>query len=108
MMENQNTQRGLSILGVLFWGVALLLVLSYFNVSIKAVVESPAGQENINYVKGGTKNLWTAYLREPALYLWNDIWVELFWRPFVDNMQRIRDGRPTDLDKAADNLRVRY
>ena len=98
----------MSILGFLVLAAIVILVLSYFNISIKTVVESPAGQENIEYVKGGSKSLWDEYLEEPASYLWNDIWVKLFWRPFVDNMERLRDGRPTDLDKAGANLKVQY
>ncbi|MEK7190528.1 MAG: hypothetical protein AAB661_02070 [Patescibacteria group bacterium] len=100
-MKNFNTQKGISILGILFWAVILILVLSYFRISIKSVVESPTGQENINYVGGGTKSLWTAYFAEPASYLWNDIWVKIFWRGFISNMERIRDGQPTDFDNAA-------
>ncbi|KKU75325.1 MAG: hypothetical protein UY01_C0016G0015 [Candidatus Nomurabacteria bacterium GW2011_GWB1_47_6] len=98
----------MSILGFLVLAAIVILVLSYFNISIKTVVESPAGQENIEYVKGGSKSLWDEYLEEPVSYLWNDIWVKLFWRPFVDNMERLRDGRPTDIDKAGANLQINY
>lgn len=98
----------MSILGALVFGVIIVLVLSYFDVSIKAVVESPTGQENIEYIRGGTKNLWTEYLREPATYFWNNIVLKLFWRPFVDNIERLREGRPTDLDTAAEDLQINY
>jgi len=105
-MKNFNKQRGISILGVLVLGVILILVLSYFHVSIKSVVESPTGQDNVNYVGGGAKSLWTTYLAEPASYLWNDVWVNIFWKSFISNMERIRDGQPTDLQKAGNNLKV--
>jgi len=105
-MTHFNKKGGISILGVLVLGVILVLVLSYFNISIKSVVESPAGQENVNYVGGGAKSLWTTYLAEPASYLWNDVWVKIFWKGFISNMERIRDGQPTDFDKAANNLKV--
>jgi len=98
---------GISIVGILVLGAILLLVLGYFKISVREVVESPESQENIEYVKESTKSFWDKYLKDPARYLWNDIWVELFWRPFVENMQKLRDGMPTDLDKAADNLKVR-
>lgn len=107
-MTTQNNQRGISILGVLFWGVVLMFVLSYFNISIKAVVESPVAQENLDYVESGTRNLWSEYLKEPASYLWNDIWIDIFWKSFVNNMERIRDGKPTEIDEAGNNLKVRY
>ena len=105
-MKNFNKKGGISILGVLVLGVVIILVLSYFHVSIKAVVESPAGQENINYVGGGAKSLWTAYLAEPVSYLWNDVWINIFWKGFISNMERIRDGKPTDFDNASNNLKV--
>ncbi len=103
---NKKTQKGMSILGILVLGFILILVLSYFSISIKSVVESPTGQENLNYVGGGTRSVWNDYLKRPASYLWNDIWINIFWKGFINNMERIRDGQPTDFDKAAVNLEV--
>ena len=98
---------GISIIGILLLGAIVLLVLGYFKISVREVVESPESQENIEYVKDSTKSFWDKYLKDPGSYLWNDIWLELFWRPFVENMQKLRDGMPTDLDKAAANLKVK-
>lgn len=97
-MINFNKEKGISIIGILFLGFILILVLSYFNISVKSVVESPTGQENINYVGGGTRNLWNDYLKAPASYLWNDIFVNIFWKSFINNMERVRDGHPTDFE----------
>lgn len=99
-------QGGISIMGILILAVVLILVLSYFNISLRAVVESPTGQDNIGYVGGGTRNLWTTYLAGPASYLWNDVWINIFWQGFINNMERIRDGQPTDMDNAAKNLQI--
>ena len=104
--KNSNGKMGISIIGILFLVVIIILVLSYFHISVRSVVESPTSQENINYVGGGAKSFWTTYLAEPANYLWNDVVVNIFWKGFVSNMERIRDGKPTDLDKAADNIKV--
>lgn len=106
-MKKFNDNKGISILGILFFGFILLLILSYFNVSVKSVVESPTGQENINYVKGETKSFWDKYLAEPARYLWQDVWVDIFWKGFISNMERIRDGKPTDFDKASLDIEVK-
>ena len=84
----------------------LIIVLGYFNISVQGVVESPASQGNIGYVKGLTVTFWNTYLAGPARYLWQDVWVDIFWKGFISNMERIRDGQPTDLDKAAENLQV--
>ena len=105
-MKNFNTKKGISILGIIILGVIIVFVLSYFNVSIKSIVNSPSGQENVNYVRGGAKSLWTTYLAEPAAYLWNDVWINIFWKGFISNMERIRDGKLTDFDKSANNLQI--
>ena len=94
-----NTNSGLSILGIIFLGVIIILVLSYFNISIRGVVESPEAQDNLEYVGGGTVSLWDRYLRDPATYLWNDIWLELFWRPFIENMRNLRDSNHSDIEQ---------
>ena len=106
MEKINDKEKGISILGILFFGFILILVLSYFNISIKAVVESPSSQENINYIGGEARSLWTTYLAEPVSYLWNDVWINIFWKGFISNMERIRDGQPTDFDKAAENLKI--
>ena len=105
-MKN-NKKRGISILGILILAFIVILVLCYFNISLKSVVNSPTGQENLNYVGGGATNLWDEYLSKPAAYLWNDVWVNIFWKGFIENMERIRDGKPTVLDQAAKNLEVK-
>ena len=103
----KNTQKGISLLGILVLGFILILVLGYFNVSVEEVVESPQAQENLNYVKGETRTLWERYLKDPVTYLWKDVWVDIFWQGFLNNMERIRDGLPTDFDKAANNLKIK-
>ncbi len=105
-MKNYNKQRGISILGILFLAVIIILALSFFKINIKSVVESPMGQDNINYVKGTSLSIWDKYFAKPANYLWQDVWVDIFWKGFISNMERIRDGKSTDFDKAANNLKV--
>ena len=104
MKKFGNRKAGISILGLLIVAVLVILLLSYFNISVRSVVESPSGQDNIHYVGGGTKTLWDTYLKDPASYLWNDVWVPIFWRPFISNMENIIHGQPTELDKASANL----
>ena len=98
--------KAVSILGLVILIGIVILVLSYFNISIKGVVEIPTAQENINYVRGGTTNLWTTYLAGPASYIWNDVIVDIFWKGFIENMERIRDGEPTNIEKAAPQLNL--
>jgi hypothetical protein len=101
MKNNTNNKKGMSILGMLILGFVLILVLSYFKISIKSVVESPEGQGNITYVAEGSKTVWDKYLKDPATYLWKDVFVKIFWASFINNMERIRDGKATDYEKFA-------
>ena len=64
----------MSILGVIVFAVIVIMVLSYFKISIKSLVESPSGQENINFVREGVVNFWDDYLKGP---------VENFWKFFT-------------------------
>jgi hypothetical protein len=99
-MKNKKNS-GISLIKVLILGFIFILVLSFFNISIREVVESPDGQDNINYVKGTGVTIWEAYLKKPLSYLWNDVFVDIFWQSFISNMERIRDGKPTDYELAA-------
>ncbi len=38
--------------------IIVILVLSYYNINIKDVVDSPTGQGNINYVKDFLATAW--------------------------------------------------
>ena len=101
MKNNIFKKGGISIIGMLFIGVIVILALSYYKISIKQVVESPTGQENIHYVKDNAKTVWDKYLKDPANYLWNEIFLKIFWVSFINNMERIRDGKATDFEKFA-------
>ena len=105
-MTNLNKKGGISILGIIVLAIILILVLGYFHISIRTVVENQTSQDNINYVKGNTESVWSKYFADPAHYLWQDVWVNIFWQGFINNMERIRDGQPTSLDNAAKNLEV--
>lgn len=93
-MSKESKQSGLSIIGVIFLATVIILVLSYFHISIRAVVESPTGQENINFVRGEVKSIWTSYLEKPVTYFWNNIWLKIIWNPF---MSRIEQTSSTEL-----------
>ncbi|OGI85892.1 hypothetical protein A3A01_01140 [Candidatus Nomurabacteria bacterium RIFCSPLOWO2_01_FULL_39_17] len=104
MTKFNNQRGGISILGILFLGFTIILVLSYFNIGIKVVIENPTTQDNIHYVGGAGKSLWNDYFKQPILYFWNNIWIPLFWRPFISNMERLRDGKLTDFQLRAPRI----
>ena len=72
--------------------IVLIAVLSYFNISIRSFIESDMFQDNLGYVSDWCGYLWNNYLAGPARYLWYDIFLDILWDSFVDNMDRIKDG----------------
>ena len=75
-----------------------LVVLGYYGISVRQVVQKPTTQDNINYVWTGAVSVWDDYLRVPASYLWN-IFVNLIWVPAIINLESIKNGQPMDLQK---------
>jgi hypothetical protein len=102
--KNKIKNRGLSLIGLLVILAILLIVLGYFNISVRNTVEGPVAQDNVGYVWGTIKNIWIKYIEAPASYLWNDIWINIFWKSFILNMERIRDGKSTIMDTAGPRL----
>lgn len=86
---------GISILGVLFLAILVVLALNYFHISI--TVENPNTRENAGVVGGATESLWTKYFQKPIEYLWNDIWIPYFWQPFIDVITKLRNGESIDM-----------
>ncbi len=84
--------------------VIALLVLSYFGFNIRAIVNSPAGHENFTYAQELMLNAWNNYLKRPVTYLFNDIFMKLIWNPAIENLTKIKDGQPTDIQSSAPTL----
>jgi hypothetical protein len=47
-----------SLFRLIFWTFVLVLALSFFGISIQAIVTSPAGKENFAYVYQLLLDLW--------------------------------------------------
>ncbi|MFZ2072799.1 MAG: hypothetical protein WA101_00165 [Minisyncoccia bacterium] len=105
-MKNLNKKSGISILGALLLGVILIIVLSYFNVNLKAVVESPSTQSNLNYVGSSSRSLWNDYLKQPIANVFNSKPVQYFWNSFLRNMQNIHDGKGNDFERTAPTINI--
>jgi hypothetical protein len=102
MMNFKNDNRGL-----IKWLVIILIaviVLSYFGFDLRAIVGSETTQGNLDYLWGLGVIVWDEYLSQPILYFWNNIFMDLLWKSFIENMERIRDGQPTTLEELAPQL----
>ncbi|MFA4975177.1 MAG: hypothetical protein WC839_01260 [Candidatus Paceibacterota bacterium] len=97
-MQKNNKQKGISILGILFLGLIIILVISYFKINIKSVIESPVTKDNMSYVGVGTRNLWDDYLKEPVSYLWKEIFINNLWKSFISGSNKnIENTNQVDL-----------
>lgn len=81
--------------------IIAIIILSYFGFNLRAIVESPETQGNLGYVWGLLVGTWDNYLAKPVLYLWNDIFIDLMWNSFVDNLERIKAGDPSTIEELA-------
>ncbi|MBU3925745.1 hypothetical protein KJ763_01060 [Patescibacteria group bacterium] len=86
-----NQQGGLIKLIILI--IVVIFILSYLGISLRSIIEGESFQSNWNYVWEGTKNVWNEYLSNPAKYLWYNIFIDLIWESFIDNMERIKVGQ---------------
>ena len=78
--------------------IIIIIVLSYLNIDIRGIIEAPQTQENLGYVWGWVTLIWNNYLADPVLYFWNNIFIDLLWESFVDNLERIKQGQPNDFE----------
>ena len=92
------------MLNLVFWVFIFVLGLSFFGISLEAIVNSPAGQENFSYVQEIMINVWNNYLKKPVMYLWKDIFLDLIWNPAINNLTKIRDGEPDSLRSSAPTI----
>ncbi len=73
--------------------IIVIAVLSYFGVSVRSIVESGVFRENFSYAWNSGEYLWNNHLAGPARYIWYDIFMKVIWASFIENMERMREGK---------------
>ncbi len=86
--------------------IVVLLILSYFGLNIRDIVNSPTGRDNFSYTQELMIKVWDKYLEKPVTYLWQDIFLDLIWDPAIGNLQKMRDGEQHDLQSSAPKIPV--
>ncbi len=86
-----NNQQGFIRLVILL--IIIIAVLSYFNFDVKKFFESDMVKNNFGFVWNWTSYIWETYLAGPARYLWNDIFIDLIWNSFLENLHRFKEGK---------------
>ena len=85
-----NKQKG--IVRTIIIIVIALLIVSYFGINIRDVVNSPTSQSNISYVWGGVTYVWNNYLKIPVTEAYNGF-MTYIWNPSIADIQRINNGQ---------------
>lgn len=77
--------------------VALILILSYFGVSLRNIANSETGQDNFGFVKEiGVKiwdavvGFWDKYLAEKVMYVWDEIIIKFGWNFITESIDKIQ------------------
>lgn len=76
--------------------VLLLVVISLLGVSLLDIVNDKTVKENFGFVWNFSKWMWDNYLHNPVRIAWQ-LWVEILWEPFVESMNKIREGESPSL-----------
>ncbi len=84
--------------------IIALLVLSYFGINLRSLINAPTTQDNFTYVATSTTSVWNQYLKKPATYLWNDVFLDLIWAPAIDNLTKMKNGEPTNISSSSPKL----
>ncbi|MBI1999378.1 MAG: hypothetical protein HYS74_01840 [Parcubacteria group bacterium] len=100
-MRTLHYQKQSGLVKLILLVIFVILVLSYFSIDVRGIVESEQSQKNFTYVWGWVVFVWDRYLGEPVRYVWNNIVVNLLWESFVSNLERIKRGAPNDFELMA-------
>lgn len=101
----QRGERGL-IRWILLIIIALVLASYFFDFSVKEAVEDEQTQSNFSYIQTNLTELWNEHLKSTADYLWNNVFIDLIWESFVDNMERLKDGENTVFEDSSPGVDV--
>ena len=90
------TNQGIGLIGFIILLIIAIIVLGYFGISLRTIFGGGTTRDNLVFAWQTVKSTWNQYLSVPAQYLWN-IFYNLLWRSFVENAERIRQGKPPAL-----------
>lgn len=99
-MKRHTTQGGF-IKWIVIGFIVLVLASYFYNFSVREAVEDEQTQDNIEYISENAESFWNRNLKSAATYLWEDVFIDLIWGAFIENMQRLKDGENTDFENNA-------
>ena len=71
--------------------VLILVILSLLGISLSALFQNKALQDNFSFTFNGVVYLWTNYLARPAKII-GGTFLDLIWQPFVGTLEGLKKG----------------
>lgn len=103
-MKNLPAAGDRGLIKIILIIIVALLVLSYFGINLRQLVNAPTTQDNVSYVASTTVTVWDSYLKVPATYLWG-VFIDLIWTPAIDNLEAMKNGQPTNINDISSSTR---
>lgn len=69
--------------------VILIIIIGFLGFDLKSIIESPIVQKNLQYAWSGVVTFWENILREPTLYIWNNLFKNLLKEGFTSGIGNI-------------------
>ncbi len=80
-----NTKQGFGLIKIILSVVLIIVFISLLGINLEQdVVANPEVQTNFGYVVSWFSGIWENHLSSPIMYFWNDIFIDLFWEPFIE------------------------
>ena len=77
--------------------IVVILILSYFGVSLRGVANSQAGKDNFSFAREVALEIWdfcvgiwNNYLAEKLVYVWNEVIIKYGWNFALENLDKLR------------------
>ncbi len=93
-----HTQRG--VIKFILIVIVIIIILGYLGFNLRDIMESEGVQNNLTYAWDQVVYVWETWLKEPAIWFWNNIWIPYIWEPFVNVMESLKDNPPTEAMEA--------
>jgi hypothetical protein len=86
--------------------IALVVASYFFDFSVQDAVEDEQTQSNFEYISTKVLEFWDEHLAVTAHYLWDDVFLEIIWAGFIENMERLREGDNTVFEDNAPGVDI--
>lgn len=105
MYLHNNKTKG-SLKWIIIIVVGIILASYFFDFSVKDAVEDEQTQSNFNYIKIEVSDFYNEHLKKHVDYIWKDIFVDLIWKSFVGDLEKMKAGETPDAFKAGPRVNI--